>query len=317
MALENEKLVQQIQSGIEETMNLEQLYLQNRSFIYQQARKYSSYADIDDLMQEAYFGMCEAVKNYRSDKQVKFITYLSYHLQNAFRRYIAENVRIKRLPNYMIERISKYQKIMADYQAKNCVPSDWTIRRSLGITEKQLGDLRQIISEDNCISTSDIIPDTENLTLEDSIPDPFDMEEYTLNKVARKQADSVIWRIVEGLDNQQSKVIIGRYKKSATLQDLAKQMNLSKERIRAIERKALSILRYKQEIKEIADVYGYMEYIGTGLGAFKRRGSCVEYAAIQHMEREEKIKALMQKITNRKDEIHAVLDRDDIRKGGE
>lgn len=317
MALENEKLVQQIQSGIEETMNLEQLYLQNRSFIYQQARKYSSYADIDDLMQEAYFGMCEAVKDFKSDKLVKFITYLSYHLQNAFRRYIDENVRIKRIPGYMIERISKYKKIMADYQAKNCVPSDWSIRRSLGITKKQLEDLRQVINEDNFISTSDIIPDTENLTLEDSIPDPFDMEEYTLDKVAREQADSMIWRIVEELGSQQAKVIVGRYRESATLQDLAKQMNLSTERIRAIERKALSILRYKQEIQEIAEVYGYMDFTGTGLGAFKRRGSCVEYAAIQHLDKEEKINALMKKITNRKNEIHIALDRDVIKKEGE
>ena len=65
--MENEELVEQIQAGIKPTENMEQLYLQNRSFIYQQAKKYAAYADMDDLMQEAYFGLHEAVKHYKPD----------------------------------------------------------------------------------------------------------------------------------------------------------------------------------------------------------------------------------------------------------
>lgn len=49
--MENEELVEQIQAGIKPTENMEQLYLQNRSFIYQQAKKYAAYADMDDLIQ--------------------------------------------------------------------------------------------------------------------------------------------------------------------------------------------------------------------------------------------------------------------------
>ena len=86
--MENEELVEQIQAGIKPTENMEQLYLQNRSFIYQQAKKYAAYADMDDLMQEAYFGLHEAVKHYKPDKETKFLTYLPFRLQKAFRRYI-------------------------------------------------------------------------------------------------------------------------------------------------------------------------------------------------------------------------------------
>lgn len=50
--MENEELVEQIQAGIKPTENMEQLYLQNRSFIYQQAKKYAAYADMDDLMHD-------------------------------------------------------------------------------------------------------------------------------------------------------------------------------------------------------------------------------------------------------------------------
>ena len=75
--MENEELVEQIQAGINPTENMEQLYLQNRSFIYQQAKKYAAYADMDDLMQEAYLGLYEAVKHYTPDKEAKLLIFPS------------------------------------------------------------------------------------------------------------------------------------------------------------------------------------------------------------------------------------------------
>ena len=114
--MENEELVEQIQAGIKPTENMEQLYLQNRSFIYQQAKKYAAYADMDDLMQEAYFGLHEAVKHYKPDKETKFLTYLPFRLQKAFRRYIDNNGHTKRIPIHLVQRISKYKKYIAEQQ---------------------------------------------------------------------------------------------------------------------------------------------------------------------------------------------------------
>lgn len=59
----NEELVEQVQAGIDTAHNMEQLYLQNRNFIYQVAKKYSSKAEMDDLLQEGYLGLYEAVMN--------------------------------------------------------------------------------------------------------------------------------------------------------------------------------------------------------------------------------------------------------------
>lgn len=153
--MENEELVEQIQAGIKPTENMEQLYLQNRSFIYQQAKKYAAYADMDDLMQEAYFGLHEAVKHYKPDKETRFLTYLPFRLQSAFRRYIDNNGHTKRIPIHLVQRISKYKKYIAEQQKTGVEPSDSEICRDLELSEQQLKDLRKAMREAECISTSD------------------------------------------------------------------------------------------------------------------------------------------------------------------
>lgn len=311
--MENEELVQQIQAGINPTENMEQLYLQNRSFIYQQAKKYSAYADMDDLMQEAYFGLDEAIKHYKPDKETKFITYLFFWLQRAFRRYIDSNGHIKRIPVAMMGRISKYKKYISEQEKQGVEPSDFAICRDLDLTEQQLINLRKAIYEAECISTSDLLPGADNITVEDSIADSLDLEEQVLEEVAREQAETLIWKIVDELEEQQAEVIVERYKKSATLQEIGNRLNLSKDRIRVIEKNALSILRCKREISDIAEIYGYMnDYRGTGYQAFKNYGSSVENAAIRHIEGEAKIKAIQTSIDHSKDIIRTTLNMDEL-----
>lgn len=311
--MENEELVQQIQAGINVTENMEQLYLQNRSFIYLQAKKYSAYADIDDLMQEAYFGLYEAVERYKPDKEAKFLTYLEFRLQRAFRRYIDNNGRVKRIPVHMIKRISRYKKYIAQQEAHGIEPSDFAICRDLGISEAQLANLRKAMYEAECISTSDLLSGADDLTVEDGIADPFDLEEQVVENVAQEQVENLIWKIVDELKEQQAAVIVGHYKKSATLKEIGERLNLSSARIRAIERGALSVLRKKQEILDIADIYGYMNaYRGTGLTSFKYCGSSVEHVAIRHIEGEEKIKKLKRSIERKKDKIQSSLNIDEL-----
>ena len=60
--------------------------------------------------------------------------------------------------------------------------------------------------------------------------------------VAREQAESLIWKIVDELEERQAEVIVGRYKESVTLEEISKRLNLSYQRIRQIEKKALSVV---------------------------------------------------------------------------
>lgn len=167
-------------------------------------------------------------------------------------------------------------------QGKGITPSDSAICLELGLTSEQLKNLRKAISEASCISINDSPPDTDGLTYADILADPLDLEEQVLDTVVKEQAERLIWKIVSELEERQAAVLVGKYKESATLKEIGKRLNLSCERIRAIERKALSILRMKREIKDIAEIYGYRNaFVGTGLKAFKNRGfSSVEYTVM-------------------------------------
>lgn len=306
--MENEELVKQIQAGINPTENMEQLYLQNRSFIYQQAKKYSAYAEMDDLMQEAYLGLNEAVEYFNPDMDVRFLTYLPFRLKKVFHRYIDNHGRTKRIPSHIMERIIKYKKYISERQQQGVDPSDFAICRDLNLTERQLGSLRKAIYEAHCISTNELMPGADTLTVGDSIADPLNMEEQAVEEVARQQAETLIWKIVGELEERQAEVIVGRYKESATLKEMGKRLNLSKDSIRAIEKNALPILRRKRKIRDIAEIYDYTgAYRGTGVTAFKERGSSVENAAIRHMEEMWGIEVLKRRIEENKKEIRSTL----------
>lgn len=71
----NEELVEQIQSGVNITENMYQLYEHNRGIIYKMANRYSWGAPLEDLTQEAYISLCKAVKKYDKQQDIKFISF--------------------------------------------------------------------------------------------------------------------------------------------------------------------------------------------------------------------------------------------------
>lgn len=73
--MENEELVTTIQNGADRQQCLEQLYVQNKGFMLEIAQKYAAFADIDDLMQEAYFALENVADTFDSLRGVKFITH--------------------------------------------------------------------------------------------------------------------------------------------------------------------------------------------------------------------------------------------------
>lgn len=312
--MENEELVLQIKAGENVSQNMEQLYLQNQNFIRKIANRYRGYAEFEDLMQEAYFGLSKAVETFDPDKGNSFLTWLPYYLQNCFRRYIEGCGYVKRLPAHMMERISKYKKYLSKQQAAGVSPSDSDICRDLELSEQQLADLRKAMREAECISTSSLLPGSDSLTVEDSISDPSDMEEEILDGLAREWADNLIWKIVSELEEREAAVIIGKYRESETLKELAEKLNLSHERIRQLEIKGLAILRKQQKMRDIADIYGYVNaFKQTGVQAFKNNGaSSVELAVIRHIEGQEKIQRLRQQEERAKTEIKDILNIDEL-----
>ena len=94
----NEQLVALIRAGENEADNMLKLWNRNKGFVFKTAKKYSGYAEMDDLMQEGYLGLSEAVRYYDAEKGVPFINYAALWIRQAMQRYIDNSGNVVRIP---------------------------------------------------------------------------------------------------------------------------------------------------------------------------------------------------------------------------
>lgn len=135
----------------------------------------------------------------------------------------------------------------------------------------------------DCTSLDKPVKDTEDLTLKDTVLDDFDLEESVTETVGAEQINAIIWREVEKLPERECAVIKSRFKNGSTQQSIAEKLNISNSRVHQIEASALRKLRCSDELKKLADVYGYDSYkiYSSSLSRFKNTGlSSVEEVAI-------------------------------------
>lgn len=296
LKMENEELVHLIQNGENVKDNMEQLYIQNRGFIYKEAQKYASYVDVDDLMQESYFALKKAVDSFDSGQDVLFLTYFGYWLQSVLGRYVDNTQRTIRVPVYLSRQIRKYEGFIGKCESEGRDVSDQEICEALKITLEQLEDLRQVEKNVNCGNLDGIIPGTESLTLADITPAPGNMEEDVINNILNQR----LWEIVDNLGDGHKYAVLGKFRDSRKQVDMAKERGCSKQRIQQLEKRALEILRQQQELQEMVDYsVESMEskaYRG-GIGAYRNHGdSVVEHLSMKQIEQNKKIEKKRKKI---------------------
>ena len=286
--MENEELVTAIQNGTDCQNNMERLYLQNKGFMLKAARKYAAFADIDDLMQEAYLGLDNAVITFDNTRGAKFTTHLFYHLKAAFFRFIEQNTGVA-MSARDFELLTIYKRIMTDSL------SDWEICATLNINRQQLQILKIMYSEITCISLNECYGDTDNQEgcLQDVIPSDENIEEKCIEDIAEQEAARELWSEVERLGGKQSQIIKARYRDMNTRSTAAVNIGVSFNEARELERKALAALRKRRKLLELAEIYECLIYRGTGLSAFRsRQMSNVEYVTLKKLEVEEQLKDL-------------------------
>lgn len=259
--MSNEELVEQIQKGINVSVNMEQLYLQNKGVIYKIARRYSNYVNIEDLMQEGYIGLHEAVSKYSSDREVKFITYASFWLQRAMEKCLEHQGGVVRAPRDLRQMITKYKKVVdAIEKQTGREPSDKELCLSLGISQSSLDNVRWYVScFSNLESLEGTITDTEGLALCDAIPGNDDVENEVINKIVDNDI-SDLWNIVDMNTNaQEYEVICLRYRNNMTLQAIGDKLGITRERVRQIENKCLRKLRVPRIRRLLEDDFDLIE----------------------------------------------------------
>lgn len=121
----NEQLVDQIRNGISVTENMRILYETNLLLITKIVMPYCLYESLEDLQQEAYFGLWQAIQHYESSQNVLFMTYAGYWIRQAIRKYIADNGSVIRIPINIKNKVIRYKRAIDDLtKEKGSRPED-------------------------------------------------------------------------------------------------------------------------------------------------------------------------------------------------